>query len=97
MVHIMILCTHMDVGVREFRDNVSKYLERVARGERLTVSRHGQPMAELLPPGGERSIDELIDAGIVEWNGKKADLPPCKEALSGEGPSISDYVLKGRD
>lgn len=27
----------------------------------------------------------------------KAELPPCKEALSGEGPSISDYVLKGRD
>jgi prevent-host-death family protein len=33
------------VGVRELRQNLSKYLRRVERGERLEVTEHGPPQA----------------------------------------------------
>jgi prevent-host-death family protein len=40
------------VGVRELRQNLSRYLERVKAGESLTVTEHGREVARLVPSGG---------------------------------------------
>jgi prevent-host-death family protein len=37
------------VGVRELRQNLSKYLERVKEGESLEVTEHGREVARLVP------------------------------------------------
>lgn len=37
------------VGVRELRQNLSRYLERVKRGETLTVTERGHEVARLVP------------------------------------------------
>lgn len=37
------------VGVRELRDHLSAYLERVKAGEVVTVTEHGRPIARLVP------------------------------------------------
>jgi prevent-host-death family protein len=39
------------VGVRELRQNLSRYLERVKAGETLTVTERGQEVARLVPSG----------------------------------------------
>lgn len=41
-----------DVGVRELRQNLSKYLARVKAGESLTVTEHGREVAYLTPSAG---------------------------------------------
>ena len=38
------------VGVAQLRQNLSRYLERVQRGERLVVTDRNRPVAELGPP-----------------------------------------------
>jgi prevent-host-death family protein len=38
------------VGVRELRQNLSVYLNRVKKGEALTVTEHGAVVAILRPP-----------------------------------------------
>lgn len=38
-----------EITVREFRNRGGDVLDRVARGEALTVTRDGQPIAELRP------------------------------------------------
>jgi prevent-host-death family protein len=38
-----------EITVRELRNHGGDVLERVARGEALTVTRDGQPIAELRP------------------------------------------------
>ena len=42
--------THMSesVGVRELRQNLSKYLDRVKTGESLVVTEHGREVARLV-------------------------------------------------
>ena len=63
------------VGVRELRQNLSKYLLRVARGERLEVTDHGRPVAILAPlPPAESSLDRLVSAGRVR--------PPTSDLLA---------------
>lgn len=54
------------VGVGELRQNLSKYLRRVEKGERLVVTDRNKPVAELGPPPTTGSrIDELIAEGKV--------------------------------
>lgn len=47
------IVTHMarTVGVRELRQNLSKYLTRVKKGESLVVTERGSEVARLVPSG----------------------------------------------
>jgi len=52
------------IGVRELRQNASRYLALVKAGETVEVTERGELIALLSPPGGERSTrDRLIAAG----------------------------------
>ena len=54
------------VGVAELRQNLSRYLRRVERGERLIVTDRNRPVAELGPPPTSSSeLDRLIAEGRV--------------------------------
>ena len=39
-----------EVSVREFRDNLSSFLNKAAHGQRFVVTSHGRPVAQLGPP-----------------------------------------------
>jgi prevent-host-death family protein len=39
------------VGVRQLRQNLSRYLDRVKRGEALVVTERGREVARLVPSG----------------------------------------------
>jgi prevent-host-death family protein len=52
------------VGVAELRRNLSRYLRRVERGERLLVTDRNRPVAELGPPSTTgAALDRLIAEG----------------------------------
>ena len=55
----------MDVGIRELRAGLSRYVERVKRGEEIVVTERGRPVARLVPMNGERKIDRLIREGTL--------------------------------
>lgn len=52
------------VGVYEAKTQLPRLLARVRRGERITITRHGVPVAELVPPAGGRP--QSVDAVIAE-------------------------------
>ena len=52
------------VGIAELRQNLSKYLRRVDKGERLLVTDRNRPVAELgPPPSSGAALDRLIARG----------------------------------
>ena len=54
------------VGIAELRQNLSVYLRRVSRGERLVVTDRNRPVAELGPaPRAGADLDRLIAEGRV--------------------------------
>jgi prevent-host-death family protein len=54
------------VGIAELRQNLSAYLRRVERGERLVVTDRNRPVAELGPPPATGdALDRLIAEGRV--------------------------------
>jgi len=44
------------VGVRELRQNLSKYLDRVKAGEDLVVTERGQVVARVVPAGAGADV-----------------------------------------
>jgi prevent-host-death family protein len=58
-------------GIRDLKNNLSRYIRRVEAGQRIAVSAHGRVVAELVPPqSAARKVhgsrwDELIAAGIL--------------------------------
>lgn len=84
-----------EVGAREFKNGVSRYLDRVEAGEVLTVTRRGEPVARVIPAGMPSGVAQLISDGKARWTGRKPRLPePVR--LDGDGPLASDYVIEGR-
>ncbi len=56
----------MEVGIRELRDHLSHYLERVRNGDELVVTDRGRAVARVVPVSGERSFDRLVSEGLIE-------------------------------
>ncbi|HET7044277.1 MAG TPA: type II toxin-antitoxin system prevent-host-death family antitoxin [Gaiellaceae bacterium] len=54
------------VGVRELRQNLSRYLDRVKSGESLVVTERGREVARLIPsaPDGYAELAERYGATI---------------------------------
>ena len=55
----------MEVGIRELRDHLSRYLDRVRDGDEVIVTDRGRAIARVVPVGTERVLDRLIAEGIV--------------------------------
>jgi prevent-host-death family protein len=76
------------VGVAELRQNLSKYLRRVARGERLVVTDRNRPVAELGPPPSTGAdLDRLIAEGRVSRPTRRGLPEPLR--LAGDPHALS--------
>jgi len=63
----------MDVGVRELKARLSEHLERVARGEVITVTSRGRRVAQIVPVPGQDNLKRGLAEG---WITRQADRLP---------------------
>jgi len=84
----------VDVGIRELRAELSRWVKRVQAGEEVLVTDRGRPVARLVPVDGERKLDRLIREGIVT-PAPNTGSRTAPEPIEGAGP-LSDLVLEGR-
>jgi prevent-host-death family protein len=61
----------VEAGIRDVKNNLSRYIRRVEAGERIAVTAHGRVVAEIWPAGTRarratsNRIEQLIDAGVA--------------------------------
>jgi prevent-host-death family protein len=90
------------VGVRELRQNLSVYLDRVKDGERLEVTEHGRPVALLvpLPPENDQIARLIAEGKMIPAKGSLRDWlrdnPPLKIELP-DGKTLTQILLEMRD
>ena len=76
------------VGVAELRQNLSVYLRRVSKGERLVVTDRNRPVAELGPaPSTGPDLDRLIVEARVS-RPLRSGLPEPLD-LTGDAEALS--------
>jgi len=91
----------IEVGIRELKSNLTRYLRRIEKGERLTVTRRGKPVAMIEPCGKpENAVDaaiwKMVREGKASWSGKKFEPPKRRVRLIGEGPTLSEMIIEDR-
>jgi prevent-host-death family protein len=84
----------MEVGVREFRDNLSRWIAAVRDGEEIVITDRGRPVARLIGATSPPSLDRLVAAGLVQLP-KRPKEPAGRPRVRGRGP-ISDLVSEQR-
>jgi len=90
--------TQTTVGIRELKAQLSAYVQRVKAGDTVVITERGKAVGRIVPI--ERSVEErlqdLIAAGVVEWNGQK--LEPMAPVARTHGPkTVADLLLEDRE
>lgn len=56
-------------GIRNLKDNLSRFIARAAAGERVIITDRGRPVAELVPPAKQFAsgfrYEELVASGVI--------------------------------
>ena len=82
------------IGVRELRQDASRWLARVRAGETFVVTDRGRPVAQLAPLTGEPvGYDALLAAGRIR-PGRGGDVWAALDAIgeADDGPLASDVL-----
>ena len=65
-VSMNVATTPVQVGVRDLKNNLSRYLERVRDGDEVVVTDRGRPIARLIAVDASTDrLADLIDQGLV--------------------------------
>jgi prevent-host-death family protein len=85
----------METGIRELKDNLSRYIRRIENGEHVVVTAHGRVVAELVPPAAGRQgrtsqFERLIATGVITPPTESGDpLENCPDILLPPGTAAA--------
>ena len=86
------------VGIRELRQNASRYLARVEAGEELGVTNKGRVVARLVPVSTtERSREALIEAGVLVPAQRSGPLLPAAPIRRRRKRSLTEVLAEIRE
>ena len=75
------------IGAYEAKTHLPRLLDEVEKGERVTITKHGRPVAILIPPGSATSVD--ADA-LMRW------MREFRQTHRLEGVTIRELIDDGR-
>mgnify|MGYP000924034654 FL=1 len=83
------------VGVKELKNHLSRYIERVREGSEVIVTDYGKPVARLSPLDGSTDrLAEMVAAGLVSPP-RATTRHRLSRRITGAG-SVSDLVAEQR-
>ena len=85
----------LEIGVRELRDHLSRWLGEVKEGREVVVTERGRPVARIVPSSGPSHLESLIAQGIV--TPPSAPRLPARSIrrIKARGP-VSGFVTEQR-
>ena len=89
-----VATSRVEVGVRDLKNNLSRYLEGVGNGTEVIVTDRGRPVARLvrIDASSDRLAD-LIAAGVVRAASSRSRRLPKRVFAS---TTVSDLVAEQR-
>ncbi len=88
----------VNVGVRELKNQLSKYLRQVKAGQTILITEHGQTVGRIIPMSHslEDRMQNLRQSGVIAWNGKK--LKRLKPLARTRGKkTVAQLLLEDRE
>ena len=87
----------MTVGIRELKNRLSHYLEKVRAGDRISITDRGTVVAYVIPAAGSPGIEgllKLVREDRAAWEGGKPAGAPSPASVRGK--SVSEIVVEDR-
>ena len=86
------------VGIRELKARLGMYMRQVKGGTILVITERGKPVGRIVPIKSsiEDRTQELIQAGIIAWSGRKPKKRVPTVKLRGKR-TIAELLLEDRD
>ena len=82
------------VGIRELKERLSRYIDRVRRGEAIVVTDHGKEVAMITPVSRSRkAVMEFVRTGRAAWSGGK---PAGLAGVKVKGKPLAKTILEDR-
>jgi prevent-host-death family protein len=71
------------IGAYEAKTHLPRLLDEVAKGERITITKHGMPVAILIPPGTlpARDVESLMQRVRELRKGNRLDGVTIRELI----------------
>lgn len=85
-------------GIREVKKSLSHYIRKVKRGETITITERGVPVARLSPvhvrvPEGAL---KMVDEGLAFWQGNRPGQSKPLPKKNVKGKDLSELVSEER-
>jgi prevent-host-death family protein len=90
--------TETEVGIRELKAHLSKYLRRVREGYSVLITDRGKPIGRIVPaeqPLADR-LRVMVDTGALLWSGRPLVLAEPVANISGDR-TIADLLIEDRE
>lgn len=90
--------SEVQVGVRELKNQLSKYLRQVKAGQTVTITERGQPVGKIVPVAQslEEKLEAMAQAGLLRWSGKR--LEPMEPVATIQGDrTVADLLIENRE
>ncbi len=87
----------MEVGVRELKAKLSDHLERVARGEVITVTSRGRRIAQIIPIAGSDNLERGLREGWLSRAEDRAPTPVVPQKPRPGTPTTTELIMQDRD
>lgn len=87
----------MDVGIRELRNHLSRYVEQVQEGQEIVITDRGKPVARMVPVRGARAkLEQLIADGLATRPKHDKEHRTVPEPIPGGRGTLSELVIEER-
>ena len=86
-----------NVGVRELKNKLSRYLEDVQRGKKIAVTKRGRVIAFLVPAQRSQEVEraeDLVREGLAVWSGGAP--AGAKKRIKIKGKPVAEVILEDR-
>ena len=84
----------ISVGIKELKEKLSGYVDKVRHGEEIVVTDRGREVALVIPISRERSaVKHLVESGRAAWTGGK---PEGMKGIKAKGKPLDKTILEDR-
>jgi prevent-host-death family protein len=87
----------LHVGIKELRDGLSRFLDRVKDGGTITVTEHGRPIARIRPVGRLTTYEQMkLDGRITPAQVPKGTTPLPAPVGDPDRGSLMEFIDEQR-
>lgn len=90
--------SQITVGIRELKEQLSRYLDQVKSGATVVITERGKPVGQIvaITPSLDDRLQQLAAANLLAWSGRKvSSAPPTVRAHGAK--TVAELLLEDRE